>query len=204
MAIGVKFHARSTSRNVFGVIFVLLTSQQIIFGVARTEISPLTAFTFKCVSRTRNYCFIQEYRHDKGFENYGSSSLNQQSNVALYGPQSTAMNDTFRSKKNTSFLHEKGLSKLEMNRPDTLEGDSSTASSSSKTPEDLMSLLEVLQPNFKNTDPRSHDAYQMSPNAWAYIGDVIFELFIRVRYVYPDRRTSDLQTIVTSVVRGKK
>lgn len=36
----------------------------------------------------------------------------------------------------------------------------------------------------------------------AYIGDVVFELFIRSRHVWPSKRTSDLQNIVVNTVRG--
>jgi hypothetical protein len=44
---------------------------------------------------------------------------------------------------------------------------------------------------------------QMSGTDLAYIGDVVFELFIRSRHVWPSKRTSELQTIVVSTVRGK-
>ena len=47
------------------------------------------------------------------------------------------------------------------------------------------------------------DVTQMGPTSLAYIGDVIFELFVRTRYVWPARRTSDLQNKVVNVVRGK-
>ena len=43
---------------------------------------------------------------------------------------------------------------------------------------------------------------QLSPTALAYIGDSVFELFIRSRYVWPNRRTSDLQNKVVGIVRG--
>jgi hypothetical protein len=36
----------------------------------------------------------------------------------------------------------------------------------------------------------------------AYIGDVVFELYIRSRHVWPSRRTSDLQDCVVAIVRG--
>jgi hypothetical protein len=44
---------------------------------------------------------------------------------------------------------------------------------------------------------------QMSASSLAYLGDVVFELFIRSRYVWPSRRMSNLQDKVVSVVRGK-
>ena len=37
----------------------------------------------------------------------------------------------------------------------------------------------------------------------AYIGDVVFELYIRSRHVWPQKRTSDLQNMVVAIVRGK-
>jgi hypothetical protein len=45
---------------------------------------------------------------------------------------------------------------------------------------------------------------QMSPTSLAYIGDVVYEMCIRCRYVWPTRRTSDLQNVVVAKVRGKK
>ena len=37
----------------------------------------------------------------------------------------------------------------------------------------------------------------------AYIGDVVFELYIRSRHVWPLKRTADLQNTVVALVRGK-
>ena len=37
----------------------------------------------------------------------------------------------------------------------------------------------------------------------AYIGDSVFELYVRSRYVWPAMRTSDLQNKVVGIVRGK-
>ena len=44
---------------------------------------------------------------------------------------------------------------------------------------------------------------QMNASTLAYLGDVVFELFIRSRYVWPERRMSDLQNKVVSLVRGE-
>jgi len=44
---------------------------------------------------------------------------------------------------------------------------------------------------------------QMSPTALAYIGDVVFELFVRCRYVWPNRRMSSLQDRVVNIVRAE-
>jgi hypothetical protein len=55
---------------------------------------------------------------------------------------------------------------------------------------EFMSPIDSVQPE------------QMSASTLAYLGDVVFELFIRSRYVWPERRMSDLQNKVVSIVRG--
>mmetsp|Transcript_2813 Transcript_2813/g.5258 ORF Transcript_2813/g.5258 Transcript_2813/m.5258 type:complete len:161 (+) Transcript_2813:863-1345(+) len=49
----------------------------------------------------------------------------------------------------------------------------------------------------------SCDPTQMSPTSLAYIGDSVFELFVRSRYVWPARRTTDLQNLVVGRVRAE-
>lgn len=46
------------------------------------------------------------------------------------------------------------------------------------------------------------DARRMSSTDLAYIGDVVYELFIRSQFVWPSRRTKDLQAQVVALVRG--
>jgi hypothetical protein len=58
-------------------------------------------------------------------------------------------------------------------------------------------LLEQLSP-MKSCRPD-----QMGGTDLAYIGDVVFELFIRSRCVWPSKRTSDLQNQVVALVRGE-
>lgn len=60
-----------------------------------------------------------------------------------------------------------------------------------------MSLDELLLPSTKC------DVNQVGPTALAYIGDVVFELMVRARHVWPTRRTSDLQQQVVALVRGE-
>lgn len=62
---------------------------------------------------------------------------------------------------------------------------------------DNLSLRELLLPSM------SCDVGQMSTTDLAYIGDVVYELFIRSRTVWPPKRTSDLQLQVVALVRGK-
>ncbi len=63
--------------------------------------------------------------------------------------------------------------------------------------DDAQKLLTMLQPM------SSCDVDQVSPTTLAYLGDVVFELFARSRYIWPSRRTTDLQNIVVNSVRGK-
>lgn len=58
-------------------------------------------------------------------------------------------------------------------------------------------LDQMLSPN------SSCDPSQMSPTSLAYIGDSVFELFVRSRYVWPARRTTDLQNLVVGRVRAE-
>jgi hypothetical protein len=62
---------------------------------------------------------------------------------------------------------------------------------------DNIPLQELLLP------PKSCEVGQMSTTDLAYIGDVVYELFIRSRTVWPPKRTSDLQLQVVALVRGK-
>jgi hypothetical protein len=64
-------------------------------------------------------------------------------------------------------------------------------------PELASSLLDLLRP------PNTTDIHRMSPTDMAYIGDAVYELFVRSRYVWPPKRTADLQQQVVALVRGK-
>jgi ribonuclease III family protein len=59
------------------------------------------------------------------------------------------------------------------------------------------SLIELLSPS------SSCRVNQMSGTDLAYIGDVVYEMFIRSRHVWPSKRTSDLQHLVVGLVRAE-
>lgn len=59
-----------------------------------------------------------------------------------------------------------------------------------------LSLLDLLSPI------ESCKVDRMSGTDLAYIGDSVFELFIRSKCVWPSKRTSDLQNQVVGLVRG--
>lgn len=68
---------------------------------------------------------------------------------------------------------------------------------SDETEADPKSLIELLSP-ISSCRPN-----EMSGTNLAYIGDVVFELFVRSRHVWPPKRTSDLQNTVVSLVRAE-
>lgn len=58
-------------------------------------------------------------------------------------------------------------------------------------------LLDLLSP------PQASDVDRMSSTDLAYIGDVVYEMFVRSKKVWPPKRTSDLQQQVVGLVRGR-
>ena len=76
-------------------------------------------------------------------------------------------------------------------------GNAIRSSNSDDTGSEEKSMLEFLSPI------NSCKVNQMSGTDLAYIGDVVFELFVRSRHVWPSKRTSDLQNTVVGLVRGE-
>jgi len=64
-------------------------------------------------------------------------------------------------------------------------------------PTKMISLANLLRPSSNCQVDR------MSATDLAYLGDVVYELFIRSRTVWPPKRTADLQEQVVALVRGK-
>ena len=58
-------------------------------------------------------------------------------------------------------------------------------------------LLDILSPRSDRKTDR------IGTTQLAFIGDIVFELFVRCRYVWPARRTTDLQSIVVNTVRAE-
>ena len=85
-----------------------------------------------------------------------------------------------------------------------------------ETEEDILDLRSILSSDALEISPdvtsefpdllrpRSDcDVDQIGPVQLAFLGDVVFELFVRTHYVWPARRTSDLQTRVVDTVRAE-
>lgn len=70
-------------------------------------------------------------------------------------------------------------------------------SSSQESNDNLSLLIELMSP------VSSAQPDQMSASSLAYLGDVVFELFIRSRYVWPQRRMPVLQNTVVGLVNGE-
>jgi hypothetical protein len=110
----------------------------------------------------------------------------------------------------TCFLQDASVGSSDINNDDVINNVSLTSSSPFPTiatasssndhefdASDPSMLFELMSPN------ASIKPEQMSTSSLAYLGDVVYELFIRSRYVWPSRRMSDLQDKVVSIVRGK-
>lgn len=75
--------------------------------------------------------------------------------------------------------------------------DEEEAISPRAEPNNALELLDLFSP-----DPAC-DTTRMSGTDLAYIGDVVFEIYTRSRYVWPSKRTSELQKAVVERVRGE-
>lgn len=77
--------------------------------------------------------------------------------------------------------------------------EESTCKRSSATAHDAPDapLLDILSPSSDRKTDR------IGTTQLAFIGDIVFELFVRCRYVWPARRTTDLQSIVVNTVRAE-
>lgn len=68
---------------------------------------------------------------------------------------------------------------------------------SQEQPYDPSMFFELMSPDIMAQPD------QMSASSLAYLGDVVYELFVRSRYVWPSRRMSDMQNTVVSIVRAE-
>merc|ERR1712194_811038 len=72
-------------------------------------------------------------------------------------------------------------------------GSEQTMQILSQEQHDPSMFLELMSPSSAQPD-------QMSASSLAYLGDVLFELFVRSRYVWPNQRMSGVQNKVVSIV----
>ena len=78
-----------------------------------------------------------------------------------------------------------------------LESSNGPINDNSPSKDDLTLFSELMSP------VSSAQPDQMSASSLAYLCDVVFELFIRSRYVWPSRRMPQLQNTVVSLVNGE-
>jgi hypothetical protein len=80
-----------------------------------------------------------------------------------------------------------------------------TADSASFASPHTAAAVASLPSVFRNLRPNeSCDADRMSGTDLAYMGDVVYELFVRSRTVWPPQRTADRQDTAVALVRGRK
>lgn len=60
------------------------------------------------------------------------------------------------------------------------------------------SMIDILSPMLENSN-----APPPSPQSYAYIGDVVYELLVRTSLLYPLKKTNDYHTMVVNNVRAE-
>lgn len=112
------------------------------------------------------------------------------------GTSTVPLPSSFRESSTVTQAHDHGACHSSDDSNFIKSGDKSTQHTSYEQNDPSM-FLELMSP-IASAKPD-----QMSASSLAYLGDVLFELFVRSRYVWPSRRMSDLQNKVVSVVRGE-
>ena len=105
----------------------------------------------------------------------------------------TSTSKTWRQKEHDAKLKQRSNGLViceETPNSNHMDGDSIQESNGDLFTE-LMSPISSAQPD------------QMSASSLAYLGYVVFELFIRSRYVWPQRRMPVLQNTVVGLVNGE-
>lgn len=168
-----------------------------------------SSFIFECDSFNKNRPSFFDKSADALYHDHavssrfhGLSETKQQTTRQIHSYSRISCGKSNNSKKVTPLLsslnHEKDVCRHPKNN-ESCEDIERTFSDSDHlhAPTETTIMDAFLQP-----DPGC-DADQMSPSSLAYIGDSVFELFVRSRYVWPSRRTSDLQNKVVGIVRAE-
>ena len=67
----------------------------------------------------------------------------------------------------------------------------------------VQSIAKVgFQTHFRDTEPNSY-VEQLSPTALAYLGDVVYELYVRTYYLLPPKKIVDYHNQVVDKVRAE-
>ena len=77
---------------------------------------------------------------------------------------------------------------------------------SSAAPKDSYDSHESFEPNAKQLLPRLSQSQlqQLSPTALAYLGDAVYELYIRRYYLLPPQKAENYHRLVVAQVRAEK
>ena len=77
---------------------------------------------------------------------------------------------------------------------------------SSAAPKDSYDSHESFEPNAKQLLPRLSQSQlqQLSPTALAYLGDAVYELYVRRYYLLPPQRVENYHRLVVAQVRAEK
>ncbi|MEO1429055.1 MAG: ribonuclease III domain-containing protein [Cyanobacteria bacterium J06632_19] len=77
---------------------------------------------------------------------------------------------------------------------------------SNTVPQDLFDFHEQSEPNAEQLLPKLSvsQLQQLSPSALAYLGDAVYELFIRRYYLLPPQKVDNYHRLVVAQVRAEK
>ncbi|MBV6628210.1 MAG: ribonuclease III [Rivularia sp. (in: Bacteria)] len=77
---------------------------------------------------------------------------------------------------------------------------------SNTVPQDLFDFPESREPNAEQLLPKLSvsQLQQLSPTALAYLGDAVYELFIRRYYLLPPQKVDSYHRLVVAQVRAEK
>jgi len=166
--------------------------EKLIFVITITSVYYLNIY------KTHAFTLFQQQRQFK--VQYSSSHIISQTQTEI---QTQPKNYCNYDSLTVSFLQSD--SNAQNNDQTTSSSSSSTTSAPTSKTTARTTINHLKSPNqipLLLPSPKCNPT-QMSPTSLAYIGDVVFEMFARCRYVWPTRRTSDLQNVVVAKVRAE-
>lgn len=139
------------------------------------------------------------------FSFMSTSNTNKQKINCLISPYYKFKND--RHISIVSKLYESSTNSDKPKIDDTEEENAEESESAQYIPFEQtynFNIPPILRPKIPPMKNIHNEISQLSPLTLAYIGDVVYELFIRSRYIYPPKRNmSETQHVVVNNVRAE-
>ena len=160
-------------------------------GTIKSVLNLLVVVILSC-------CYTDRTHHPTVVATFGDISIKSVA-AWMYPPSTTTMKrrTTSSNERNAFYWRdERQLLSLRSTPIPTSNIDDDT------NKEDVVSSSSSPLLNIPFLPSSSCKVDQMSGTDLAYIGDVVYELYIRTRTVWPLKRTTDLQQQVVALVRG--